>query len=376
MTTVKLIVDYPSRNPDLIYKTRFAAPDPCLFFEYRGRTHLIVSNLEIDRARKEAKVDLLLSLSACRRAAQAALGHATDVDVLDHLFRARHVRRILVPDSTGAGLVDRLRARRYRVTTVPAPFYPKRLRKTAAEKRAIDAAQRAVFRAIRCVERVLAASVIRKDQLLYRGAALTTEIARAEAGTLLLREGYAMPEGLIIAGGAQAIDPHERGHGPLRPHEAIIVDASPRSERTHFFGDATRTFCRGAAPPALKKLYAAVRAAQRLGIGLIRAGVNGRTVHRAIVDFFERLGYRTGMMRGRCQGFFHSTGHGIGLELHEIPQRISAADYPLRAGHVFTVEPGLYYAGIGGVRIEDIVYVTKRGCEILGGRYPRRLEIL
>ena len=144
--------------------------------------------------------------------------------------------------------------------------------------------------------------------------------------------------------------------------------------KTMYYGDATRTFCKGRAPEGLRKLYATVRAGQAMGLQRIRGGINGKTVHQAILKFFEERGYPTGEKGGRMQGFFHSTGHGIGLELHENPTRVGPVDYTLKAGNVVSVEPGLYYKAIGGVRIEDLVYVTRTGCQVLSG-HPKRLEI-
>jgi Xaa-Pro aminopeptidase len=87
----------------------------------------------------------------------------------------------------------------------------------------------------------------------------------------------------------------------------------------------------------------------------------------------ERHGFQTGELNGRMQGFFHGTGHGLGLDIHELP-RISKLPTTLRSGNVVTVEPGLYYLGIGGVRIEDVVVVTETGHANLT-KYPKVLEV-
>ena len=122
-------------------------------------------------------------------------------------------------------------------------------------------------------------------------------------------------------------------------------------------------------------MYAVVKKGQELGLKMVKDGASGGRIHGAITDYFEREGFPTGVNRGRNAGFFHGTGHGIGLEVHEEPVRINQGDYRLRKGNVVSVEPGLYYEGIGGVRIEDLVYVTKRGCDLLAG-FPKQLEIL
>ena len=102
-------------------------------------------------------------------------------------------------------------------------------------------------------------------------------------------------------------------------------------------------------------------------------GADGDAVHRGVQATLERHGFQTGEVNGRMQGFFHGTGHGLGLEVHELP-RVSKVPATLRTGNVVTVEPGLYYPGIGGVRIEDVVVVTERGCTNLTA-FPKTLEV-
>ena len=151
------------------------------------------------------------------------------------------------------------------------------------------------------------------------------------------------------------------------------MDIFPRSERTGYFGDLTRTAVRGRASERLKEVYALVNEGVRLGHRRLRPGARGPTIHREIQDLFTTRGYPTGVRDGRMQGFFHGTGHGLGLQIHE-PPSISARPSILRAGHVVTVEPGLYYLGLGGVRIEDVALVTAKGSRNLT-RVPKLLEI-
>ena len=102
----------------------------------------------------------------------------------------------------------------------------------------------------------------------------------------------------------------------------------------------------------------------------IRAGVKGSDVHGAAEDFFKTRGYKTERRDKGFVGFIHSTGHGLGLEVHE-PPRVSRTAGKLKAGHVITVEPGLYYPGIGGCRIEDVVRVIDGGYEKLSSMHYR-----
>ena len=207
-------------------------------------------------------------------------------------------------------------------------------------------------------------------RLQWHGTALTSEILRAEIDSAILRAG-GVPTGTIVAGGDQACDPHERGFGPLYADSLIILDVFPRDAKTGYFGDMTRTVVRGRAGDAQRKLWETVKAGQALALRRIKAGVDGMTIHKAIQELFASRGFPTEIRKGRRVGFFHGTGHGLGLEIHEHPrlQKVTLKDR-----QVLTVEPGLYYPGVGGARLEDVVLVTKTGCKILS-RFPKQLEI-
>ena len=373
MPTARLIFDAPEKNADLYYATGFLAGDDLLYLECRGKKYLVLSDLEFDRGKKEARVDKILSLSQYIKKAREkkAVGVSGVIDILLKEFK---IKKITVPQSTSFALVDQLRKKKYKVVAGTHPFYMERTIKTAKEKKEIAEAQRAVFKTIALAEKILRDSSIRRGLLFWKGKILTSERLRFEMDCFLLGLGMQPILQTIIACGVQGCDPHCTGSGPLKPHQAIIVDCFPRSATSRFFGDATRTFCKGKASPALKKQYAAVKFVQEMAISKIKAGVNGKTINSWIQNYFEQNGFPTKEINGYRQGFIHGTGHGLGLEIHEEPTRIAARDYILKAGHVVTVEPGLYYRKIGGVRIEDIVTVTKTGCKIMP-TYPKRLEI-
>jgi Xaa-Pro aminopeptidase len=160
----------------------------------------------------------------------------------------------------------------------------------------------------------------------------------------------------------------------LRAKEPIIIDIFPRSQKTGYFGDITRTVVRGRASEGVRRLYEAVLGGQKLAFRKVRASVPTAEVHRTVQDFFEQQGYKTGRRRGRMEGFFHGTGHGLGLEIHEAPRMGSHSTGRLTAGQVVTVEPGLYYANLGGVRLEDVALVTGNGARNLT-RFAKQLEI-
>ncbi|MGA0848496.1 MAG: M24 family metallopeptidase [Chthoniobacterales bacterium] len=354
----KMIYAASPRSADMLYATGFHAPDAFVFVEHRGRKTIILNDLEIDRGRREAKVDEVLSASELGR----DFGSQSPAILAAGFLHRRKIRRVEVPSDFPLGMASDLAKAGIKVVAVPGHFWPEREIKNKRELSAIREALRITAAGMKRAAEVLRASKIgRGGALRWNGKILTSEIVRAEADSAVLRAG-GIPEGTIVAGGSQACDPHERGHGPLRAHELIILDIFPRDARSGYFGDLTRTVVRGRATEAQRALYQTVRAAQRVAIGLIKPRVKGASVHRAVQEFFAARGYRTEKKRGRWTGFFHGTGHGLGLDLHEEP-RMAATIF--RAGQVFTVEPGLYYPGIGGARHEDVVAVTRSGCEQL-----------
>jgi Xaa-Pro aminopeptidase len=217
-------------------------------------------------------------------------------------------------------------------------------------------------------------SEIRKDGYLYLdGTRLTSEILKSVINTAIMAQGF-VPSHTIAASDEQCVDPHNQGSGPIRANTSIIMDIFPRSQKTGYFGDITRTVVRGRASERLKHAYRCVEHAQRIGFRRIRDGANAYDIHWEITDYFASEGFPTGPINGRMQGFFHGTGHGLGLDIHEAPGINKRQKSFLRTGHVVTVEPGLYYEGMGGVRLEDVVVVTETGNRNLV-RLPKILEV-
>jgi Xaa-Pro aminopeptidase len=223
------------------------------------------------------------------------------------------------------------------------------------------------------IQALKSARIGKNRRLRYQGSPLTSEKLRAIIDTAILREG-GQANRTIVAGGRQGCDPHESGHGPLRAHEPIILDIFPRSQTTGYFGDMTRTVVRGRAGDAVRKLFDTVLRGQTLAFGKIRAGVPTTEVHKTVQAFFDLQGYKTAKRAGGMEGFFHGTGHGLGLEIHEAPRMSVNSTGVLQSGHVVTVEPGLYYPGIGGVRLEDVALVTETGFRKLS-RFEKVLEL-
>src|SRR6266481_5828489 len=371
-TPASLIIAASESDSNLYYACRFLAPDAFVFLQVNGRKTLLMSDLEVDRARAQARVDEVLSLSEWEAKARQRWPQPRLTDTVSLLLEDYGVKAVEVPGDFPLELADRLRERGITVTPRPSPFLPERVVKTAEEVAAIEETQRHTETALEAALQMLRESVIRGDEVLYRSRPLTSEDLKKTVNVSLM-EHDCIAQHTIIACGEQAVDPHNQGSGPIRPNQAIIFDIFPRSAQTRYFADMSRTVVKGQASEEIRRVYDAVLAAQLRGIELIRAGASGAAVHAELVATLEARGFTTGVVDGRNQGFFHGTGHGVGLDIHE-PPRVSRVDHELRAGHVVTVEPGLYYPGRGAVRIEDMVLVEEGGCRNLT-RAPK-MELL
>jgi Xaa-Pro aminopeptidase len=369
-----LVIGAPEHDADAYHLSGFLAPDAVICLRVAGKRYLAVSSLEYGRAAKEAPVDELLSheeleiIDLARELKSSAKAYAAAVaNLLDEIGASNSP--IVVPANFGLLYADELRARGITLTPDGKLFDSLRRAKTEEEISSIEKTQNAVEAACAHAVEILEESGIEGDGILeWRGAPLTSELLRAEIEIELLRRGCAA-EGTIVAGGPQAADPHERGHGPLKAGEAIIVDIFPVDISTRYYSDMTRTFVKGEPNEGLQEMYDTVLESQEAALSMIRAGVNGRDVHRKVADVLHEAGYKTNVHdqeegKPLTEGFFHGTGHGVGLEIHEAP-RVSLADEELIPGDVISVEPGVYDPKVGGVRIEDLVVVTEDGCRNL-----------
>ncbi|TMA56301.1 MAG: M24 family metallopeptidase [Deltaproteobacteria bacterium] len=369
-----LLVTASEGDANMLYAVGFFVPDPFIFFEHKNIKFVVMSDLEIDRAKKQAHVDRVLSLSLYQRKLRK-LGKAPAgmIDILDLLFRERGIRSLIVPANFSALLTDQLRAKGFSVQIKRDTFWAEREAKNRVEVQQITESLRVARLGLEAGIRMLKRTQTKRDGYLYlNGTRLTSEMLKTAVNTTIMAQGW-LPSHTIISSGNQCVDPHHEGSGPIKANTSIIFDIFPRSQRNGYFGDLSRTVVRGRASDKLKEIYATVQAGQNIGYEQIRDGVNGKEVHQNILVLFESRGFHTGRINGRMQGFFHGTGHGLGLDIHE-PPRIAPVDAILRTGHVVTVEPGLYYLGVGGVRLEDVVVVSAKGNRNLTD-CPQFLEI-
>ena len=381
-----LVIAAPEHDATAYHLSGFLAPDPVIYLRVGGKSgkgYLAVSSMEYGRAKRDARVDEVLSfdeldvmnLARELKSGGRALAAAT-TRLLERLGAANSP--VAVPPNLAVVYADELRARGLAISPDAGLFAGLRRRKTKEEISSIERTQRAVEESCARAVGILRESEVAEDgTLVYGGETLNSERLRSEIDIELLRRGCAA-EGTITASGAQAADPHERGQGPLMAGESIILDIFPADKASRYYADMTRTFVKGEPSEELQRMYDAVLESQEAALAMVRPGVNGRDIHKKVSDVLHEAGYETLLHDQKPgeplqRGFIHGTGHGVGLEIHEAP-RVSTADEELVPGDVVTIEPGLYYPEIGGVRIEDLVVVTEDGCRNLT-QFPKEFRI-
>lgn len=368
-----LMIGSSENNADLYYRTKFFVPDPFIFMEHKGKKIVVLNDLEVDRGREQAKVDTVLSLTEYRKKLPKKRKKVGFPDIVNLIFKEHGIKGALVPGDFPIKYADELRKFGYKVSyKKEEPFFKERTKKSPKEIEFIKDSLRKTGRAMDVAIRMISSAEVRGNELFLDNRVLTSERIKGEINAELSRLGCTASH-TIVACGIHSSMPHHTGEGPILVGRPIVIDIFPRSQENGYFGDMTRTVVKGEPSKELTKMYNTVLKGQKLGISLIKDGVKVRDVHGAIVELFRKNGFETGNIDGKQQGFIHSTGHGLGLEIHE-PPRVGAIDGILEEGNVVTVEPGLYYEKLGGIRIEDVVVVTKDGCLNLT-RYPKKFRI-
>lgn len=360
-------------SSDMLYFGGVDVHDPFIAFGAGRKKITVQSALELGRVKRTSQFDQVLSLETWRDHARQAFGPKAGVaEIILCLARQHGIKTFRIPDDFPAGLYHKLGKLGLKLELAGGMLFPEREIKSAKEADAIRQGNRLAAVGYVTAEKILNKTRIKGRNLIFQGQPLTSERLRFAIEVAIKEQGGEARD-TIVAGGNQACDPHERGTGPLRPHELIIVDIFPRVLSTGYHGDMTRTYLKGRASDAQRKLVFTVRDAQRAALRMIRSGVDGSDVHDLVNFIFSRAGFETRHDKTGSVGFFHGTGHGLGLAVHE-PPRVSTVSYKLKAGSVVTVEPGLYYPGLGGCRWEDVVQVTKGPAKLLS-KHPYDWEI-
>lgn len=366
-------------DPDMLHFSGFNATDPYLAFTVGRKRIGLAPTLEYGRMVQESRFDEVLLLPEVRKGAARRFKLAdgvvpNDCQLVKHLAKVYGIGGFRVGARFPAGLAFQLRDAGVRVSVAEnGGLFPEREFKSAAEVDALRRGNRASAAGMQVVAKTLAEAKIRRGQLVHQGKVLTSERVRELIGQVCLAED-AVALHTIVAGGDQACDCHCAGHGPLRAGELIVVDIFPRRVSDGYWGDMTRTFLKGRASDAQRRLVRTVKRGHGLAIEMIKPGVRGGAVQAAVEAFFAKEGYQTAKDVREPEGFFHALGHGVGLEVHENPFMRAGAKFRFRPGMVVTVEPGLYYRGLGGVRIEDVIHLVAGGNELISSA-PYRWEI-
>src|SRR5688572_18279476 len=369
--------------PDVYHATKFLAPDPIIALEDVEELVIVASSLEEGRARKESRATTIVNMNeygAQDLSGRGISGTEFWVTIMKRFLDERGLRRVAVAPYFPIAEADSLREMGVELV-VAKDFRERRRVKRPDEIDAIEAAQRATEDAWREGVEAIRRAKARADRTLeLDGTVFTAERLRAIIESALLERGYAS-DGAICAPGPQAADPHQIGTGPLHAGEPIVMDIFPQHKANRYWADMTRTVSKGEPPPAIRKIYDVVLRAQDAGIKALRAGVTGREVHELVEDIIWQAGYdtlRPGQQRskngGAPRGFIHGTGHGVGLEIHEMPTVGRSGTKALAPGDVVTVEPGIYLPELGGVRLEDMLVITETGARNLT-HAPRQLVV-
>jgi Xaa-Pro aminopeptidase len=363
------------RSPELRHEVPVAVPDAFLYVEHDGRRIAVVTPLEIERI-SAVGIETIPPehFGADELLAEGMPYHEMELEVYTRACRELGVSAAAVPASFPVELADRLRGDGVELRVERELFDDRRRRKSEVEIAGLRRAQRAVEAALD-VSRELLRDADANGTLVLGGEPLTCERIKAEIERVFSEHGV-VAEHMTVSHGAQTAIGHEGGHGAILPNEPIVFDLFPRDRETGVYTDMTRTYVVGTPSEEVLEYHRLAKEALDRVVAEAKPGVNGRALMQLTCDLFAEHGYPTPLTKEPGEvldsGFFHGLGHGVGLEVHERPWMSRAGD-DLVAGDVIAIEPGLYRAGYGGVRLEDIAIVTENGIEVVTD-YPYDLE--
>ena len=341
-----------SRDADMRYMTRFTTSDPFVYLNKgKGKGIIIVSQMEAVRAARE-------SPAAVMTRTQAGLPDILkkEKDPLQAtalMIAGQAGKKILVPPHFPVALAEALK-KHCTVKVDTGTVLSMRAKKSGAEIKTMKQVQEITQTAMGYAVSLIRKSTVKKGILHLNGKPLTSEFIRYTMHCVLLEHGCSAVDTIVSCGRDTAI-PHMTGTGPLHADEPIIIDLFPVDDKSGYYADMTRTVVKGEPTGEIRDMYATLQEAKHNAIARTRSGVSGADLYQGVVDFFKDHGYHSD-----TRGFVHNLGHGVGLQVHEMPT-VGPAGGALEAGNVITMEPGLYYPDIGGVRLEDIGAVTAKG---------------
>jgi Xaa-Pro aminopeptidase len=366
------------RSPELRHEVPVPIPDPFLYAEKGDRRVAILHSLEIPRVRADApdlEILPLEQLGVDELLAQGNPWWQNELDIALRACRELAVVRVAVPATFPVAHADFLRANGVEVVVERDLFLDRRRSKNETELAGIRRAQRACEAGLDAARELLRQARPNGAGLEVEGEPLTSERLKR-----VIEDVFADHEvegsDLIVSHGAQTAVGHDSGSGQIAPNEPIVFDLFPRDKATGCYSDMTRTYVVGEPTDEVKEWHSLVKQALESSTAAVKPGVNGRSLFEQVCNHFQAAGYKTQLNKEPGEvledGFFHSLGHGVGLEVHELPF-MGRVGNDLIPGDVITIEPGLYRSGYGGVRLEDIVVVTEDGHEVITS-YPYDLK--
>ncbi len=367
------------RSPEMRHEVPIAIPDPFLYVERDGQRSVVASAFELERitaVAPEVEVTPPEELGIDELFAKGMPREEIELEIV--LRAARHfgLAEVTVPTTFPLGLGDHLRANGIKVTADRESFITRRRVKNDAELAGIRRAQRAAEAGMTAARELLREAERQNGSLVLEGEPLTCERIKFAVERAFTANGSFADE-FIVSHGAQTAVGHDMGSGPIAPGEPVCLDLFPRDRESGCFADMTRVFVAGGEPSdELVEFHRLCREALERSVAAVKPGIRGSELHRICCEVFEEAGYPTLLSKQPGEvlkdGFYHSLGHGVGLEVHEEPW-LGRAPGELVAGDVIAMEPGLYRYGYGGCRLEDLVHVTDDGPEVLT-EYPYDLK--
>jgi len=354
-----LIFGAPESSPDLFHAIPTGIIDPFLYLEADGRRGATVTVLDAHKVEPYG-VEVLdpYDLGADELLARGISRYEVDLELSRRACEEMGVGRAVVPPEFPVGLADHLRAGGIELFVDPEVLVSRRRVKSRSEIDGIRRAQRAADQAMAVAARMI------------REGGTTSEAVREAMRDVCDAHDCDLPDDVIVSHGPQSAIGHEAGHGPIGEGEVVIVDIWPRDRVSRCWADMTRSFIAGGMEPPeeLLEFWRLTREALDRSFAAVRAGADCREIYAISCEPYENAGQPTQRSKAAGakldQGYYHSLGHGVGLEVHERPNLGRTPD-TLIAGDVITLEPGCYSKALGGVRLEDLVLVLDDGAELL-----------
>ncbi|NHI82954.1 MAG: aminopeptidase P family protein [Candidatus Thorarchaeota archaeon] len=351
--------------PDIYWLTRFRSPDDIGVFQQKDENLIGITGLNtLDRLKNESIVENTYDATDLYMELITSGKRLTDNPerfwgkILGEIFDGKTIG---ISNALPAYLVIGLQKLGYDVKAVSDLFLEGRATKSKRELELIKKAGDATMGAIsQVIEFVKETDVGPNKTLMHNGTPVTVGAIKLSLDHFLIDQGAESAEDCIVAVGEKGFDWHYLGNpeDKLKAEVPIIIDVFPRLKRERYIADVTRTIVKSTVSKKLRDMFEAVYEAHMASVDALTAGVQIDEINMACYNTLRKHGYKSRRLDPETKdGMTHGLGHGIGLEVHEQPSTYDR-DGHFEVGHVITIEPGVYFEGFGGVRIEDDYAVT------------------